>query len=92
MLQGVEVLWFDYENPATTVAPLIFTLSQIVQAAEVARQAEQVVTDADKSGLQVTWKFEGSLELTPGQALIGLAVVALVVVIIMSNGGGPGAA
>lgn len=92
MLQGLEVLWFDYDNPASSVAPLISTLSQIMRAADAAQRADQATHRANEPVLQVDWRFEGSLQLTPNQALIGLAVVALVVVIIMSNDGGSDAA
>jgi len=97
MLEGVEVLWFDYENAADSVAPLIFTLTQIVAAAGAAHQEAQLEHGQEPAspvqpGLQVSWNLEGSLQLSPGQALVGLAIVALIIGVILvaaRNGGAP---
>lgn len=97
MLEGVEVLWFDYQNATDSVAPLISTLTQIVAAAGAANQEAQFGHDQEPAsplqpGLQASWNFEGNLQLSPGQALVGLAVVALiigVIVVAARNGGAP---
>lgn len=73
MLQGVEHLVFDPDNPAETSAALVTSLCDIAKRHGVPRPPLVIPT---KPALQV--QLAAQLELTPGQLLVGMLLLTVV--------------
>jgi hypothetical protein len=91
MLEGVQVLWFDYQDPVPSIPALSAALTRIVSTAANTREAVTSSTSQSQS-IQMSWSFDAQLNLTPGQALFGIVVVALIIgglIWAAQNGGAP---
>lgn len=92
MLQGIEHLVFDPDNPAESSAGLVAALCDIAQRRGVPQSPPVMPT---QPALQV--QLAAQLELTSGQLLVGMLLLAVVAgvltyAVVRSSGGGAAAA